>query len=40
MWCVIGVGENVVCDGMEKMCYVMGVGENVVCDGGGRKCGV
>ena len=31
MWCVMGMGENVVCDR---------TGENVVCDGGGRKCGV
>ena len=41
MWCVMGMGENVVCDrtgemwcvmGMEKMWCVMGMGENVVCD--------
>ena len=31
MWCVMGMGENVVCYGM---------GENELCDGGGRKCGV
>ena len=31
MWCVMGMGENVVCDR---------TGENVVCDGDGRKCGV
>ena len=30
MWCVMGMGENVVCDGV--------MGENVVCDGDGRKC--
>ena len=40
MWCVMGVGENVVCDGMGEMWCVMGMGENVVCDGDGRKCGV
>ena len=39
MWCVMGVGENVVCDGDGRKCgCVMGVGENVVCDGDGRKC--
>ena len=31
MWCVMGMGENVLCDR---------TGENVLCDGGGRKCGV
>ena len=42
MWCVMGMGENVVCDrtGENVLCDVMGMGENVVCDGDGRKCGV
>ena len=40
MWCVMGMGENVVCDRTGENVCVMGVGENVVCDGDGRKCGV
>ena len=31
MWCVMGMGENVLCDR---------TGENMLCDGDGRKCSV